>query len=154
MRSLLWFLLMSILAGTTAAQAQPREHRERGDDRHFRGDERRWHGDIHRFHERDIYRWRGGHWFHGPHAGRLGWWWIVGGVYYFYPSPIYPYPDPYTPPVAVMPPSAAPAPPAPPPTAQAPASTWYYCDAAQAYYPYVAECPSGWRAVPATPPGR
>jgi hypothetical protein len=131
-----------ILAGVTSAALA--QHRERGD-------ERRWHGDIHRFHERDIHRWRGGHWYHGHHGSRLGWWWIVGGVYYWYPSPIYPYPDPYTPPVVVVPP-AAPQPPAPPPVAQAPASTWYYCDAAQAYYPYVAECPGGWRAVPATPP--
>jgi hypothetical protein len=30
--------------------------------------------------------------------------------------------------------------------------TWYYCDSAQAYYPYVATCPEGWRAVPASPP--
>jgi restriction system protein len=25
--------------------------------------------------------------------------------------------------------------------------SWYYCDAAQAYYPYVKTCPTGWRAV-------
>ena len=25
--------------------------------------------------------------------------------------------------------------------------SWYYCDAAHAYYPYVATCPGGWRAV-------
>jgi hypothetical protein len=24
---------------------------------------------------------------------------------------------------------------------------WYYCDAAGAYYPYVKECPGGWRTV-------
>lgn len=32
------------------------------------------------------------------------------------------------------------------------AGTWYYCDAARAYYPYVKQCASGWRAVPANPP--
>jgi hypothetical protein len=32
------------------------------------------------------------------------------------------------------------------------AGTWYYCDAAQAYYPYVKQCAGGWRAVPANPP--
>ena len=30
---------------------------------------------------------------------------------------------------------------------------WYFCAAANAYYPYVNSCPSGWQAVPATPPG-
>src|SRR5215831_359247 len=33
------------------------------------------------------------------------------------------------------------------------ASSWYYCKGAKAYYPYVRECPSGWQAVPQTPPG-
>lgn len=32
--------------------------------------------------------------------------------------------------------------------------TWYYCDKAGAYYPYVKTCPSGWRAVPAQPANR
>jgi hypothetical protein len=67
----------------------------------------------------------------------------------------------------VAPPSGAePAttPPAPPPAtspqpAQAPGSapsssagSWYYCDSAKGYYPYVAECKEGWRPVPAVPP--
>lgn len=29
---------------------------------------------------------------------------------------------------------------------------WYFCAAANAYYPYVATCPGGWQPVPATPP--
>ena len=29
---------------------------------------------------------------------------------------------------------------------------WYFCAAANGYYPYVATCPTGWQAVPATPP--
>jgi hypothetical protein len=33
----------------------------------------------------------------------------------------------------------------------APAS-WYYCDNPQGYYPYVPQCPGGWRAVAPTPP--
>lgn len=33
-------------------------------------------------------------------------------------------------------------------------SSWYYCENAKAYYPYVRECPSGWQAVPQTPPGQ
>ena len=42
---------------------------------------------------------------------------------------------------------------APPPVVVQPSSPqyWYYCDSAQAYYPYVAQCPSGWRAVTPTP---
>jgi hypothetical protein len=28
---------------------------------------------------------------------------------------------------------------------------WYYCDASQAYYPYVPQCPGGWRRVLPTP---
>ena len=31
---------------------------------------------------------------------------------------------------------------------------WLYCAKAQAYFPYVAECPEGWERVPATPPKR
>jgi len=34
-----------------------------------------------------------------------------------------------------------------------PPTYWYYCDAAQAYYPYVQQCPGEWRQVLPTPPG-
>jgi hypothetical protein len=43
----------------------------------------------------------------------------------------------------------------PPQASAAPApepGTWYYCDSAKAYYPYVSACKEGWRAVPAAPP--
>jgi hypothetical protein len=58
------------------------------------------------------------------------------------------YSEPYAPPPVVV----APAPrvsvePAPPPP-----TYWYYCDAAQAYYPYVQQCPGGWRQVLPSPP--
>jgi hypothetical protein len=57
--------------------------------------------------------------------------------------------EPYSPPPVVVAPSprvyVEPAP--PPPT------YWYYCDAAQAYYPYVQQCPGEWRPVLPTPPG-
>lgn len=119
-------------------------------DRH---EEHHWyHGPIHEFHDRDLHAWRGGHWYHGRHGGRDGWWWIVGGVYYWYPARVYPYPDPFIPPAARL----APVPPAPPPPiaqsvpGDAP-RVWYYCDAAGDYYPYVPSCPSGWRIVPADP---
>jgi hypothetical protein len=41
-----------------------------------------------------------------------------------------------------------PSPPADPP----PPSYWYYCEGSQAYYPYVQQCPRGWRPVTPTPP--
>lgn len=34
---------------------------------------------------------------------------------------------------------------------EANADTWYYCDESKTYYPYVKQCSSGWRAVPAQP---
>ena len=85
------------------------------------------------------------------------------GVPFGYPYPYacpypyaYPYPYPaYSPPVVVEQ-SAPPvyvqqeAPAAEP----APPQYWYYCQASQAYYPYVKECPAGWmQVVPqASPP--
>lgn len=121
-------------------------------ERHRRG---HWEGrEIHRFGDRDLYIWRGGHWRHGRHEGRLGWWWIAAGVWYFYPQPVYPYPDPYTPPVAVInqqPPVVVP----PAPVQAQPQQTaqlWYYCDSSREYFPYAPNCPEGWRAVPAMPP--
>ncbi|SAL24304.1 hypothetical protein AWB69_01762 [Caballeronia udeis] len=83
------------------------------------------------------------------------------GVPYYYPvAPVpYYYPYPYPPVVAV---------PAPPPVnyveqgqAQGPGpsadgsgqqgGSWYYCDASKGYYPYVKDCPSGWRPVAPQP---
>jgi hypothetical protein len=60
--------------------------------------------------------------------------------------PFGPYWAPYAyPPVVVAP--------APPVAAQTPAPhDWYYCDSAQVYYPYVQQCPGGWRAVVPTSP--
>jgi hypothetical protein len=67
--------------------------------------------------------WQGGHWRHEMHDGRNGWWWDVGGVWYYYPErmegpPAYisedfvdDVPVAYAPP----PPPAAYAPPPPPP---------------------------------------
>jgi hypothetical protein len=108
----------------------------------------RWGGHIDRFYQHDVHTWRRGSWFYGRHSHRLGWWWIVNGLWYWYPSPVYPYPNPYVPPVVIQ------TPPAPPVVVQPQpqASVWYYCDQPAGYYPYVPECPGGWRTVPATPP--
>ena len=38
-------------------------------------------------------------------------------------------------------------------TATLPAGYWYYCQASNAYYPYVRECPAGWQQVAPQPPG-
>ena len=77
-----------------------------------------FHGGPGHFHAVDPGHWRGGHWHHGFHGGRLGWWWVVGDGWYYYPSATYPYPQ-----------------------------YWYYCPSAGAYYPYVAACPEGWTPV-------
>jgi len=74
--------------------------------------------------------WEGGRWHHEIHNGRDGWWWDVGGVWYYYPQPMEGPPTyvsedfaddvdgPYGPPVAdayAPPPPGAYAPPPPPP---------------------------------------
>lgn len=91
----------------------------------------------------------------------------VGGVPYYYANDVYyvQRPDGYavaTPPMEPIGSSAAqaPSPPAPPPqpavSAAPPApsapGSWYYCESAKGYYPYVPECREGWRAVPPVPP--
>ncbi len=153
-RSMVWLAATSLLLGAVSlsALAQPREREHERD--HDRGRGRGWGGDIRHFESHDAVRWRQGYWHHGHHEGRLGWWWVIGGLWYFYPQPVYPYPDPYQPPVVVIQQSApvAPAPaPAPAPSVAAP-QVWYYCEASSSYYPYVPTCPGGWKVVPATPP--
>lgn len=162
------------VAATLPAAAEER-HRERGegnrgemrqemrfDQRHdarheMRREDRRgahvwWRGDsdIRHFEGRHLHVWRSGVWHHSLHEGRLGWWWVVAGTWYFYPMPIYPYPDPYVPPFVVVQPNPAPEPAAP--AMQAPTQYWYYCEASKRYYPYVSNCAAGWKEVPATPP--
>jgi hypothetical protein len=136
-----WFagaLTVVLTLGALTASAQA--HKER------RTPSPKWHGDIERFHEHDWNLWRNGHWTRARHEGRLGWWWVVGASWYFYPKPVYPYPNPWEPPPAVLvQPPVGTLPPAP--TTQ----YWYYCEAARAYYPYVPTCVGGWKQVPATP---
>jgi hypothetical protein len=82
------------------------------------------------------------------------WWWSTGPALYYYPTPVYSYPysNSYS-----YPPSYDPGAPAPPSV-----TYWYYCDAAGGYYPYVTQCPGGFRAIapsdpnapaPTPPPG-
>jgi hypothetical protein len=93
---------------------------------------RDWHGHFFR----GTLAWDRGAWRHEVRNGRYGWWWDVGGAWYFYPQPIYPYPtvisevevleDPAmadAPPLGDVPPDAGPAPAvvAPAPVVVAPA---------------------------------
>ncbi len=55
------------------------------------------------------------------------------------------------PPVVVAPPAVYVEPSAPV-SAPPPPPYWYYCDNPQGYYPYVQQCPGGWRPVAPTPP--
>jgi hypothetical protein len=136
---------------------------QRRDFRDFHGREFRWFS----LQERRL--WMNGRWIHDYHNGRLGWWWLAGGFWYFYPEPIYPYPT-YVPPPEVVVNEPPPPPPGgyypppqgypppsggygPPPTgAPPPASYWYYCVNPPGYYPYIPNCAGPWKEVPTTPP--
>jgi hypothetical protein len=137
-RSGLMLLVLALAALTLSAPADAQRDRRAGPSH--------WRGDITRFHEHDRNTWRGGRWTHGRHDGRLGWWWVAGGLWYLYPAPLYPYPNPWEPPSVVLA-----SPPASVLPAVPPAQYWYFCEASRTYYPYVATCPGGWQPVPATP---
>ncbi len=143
------------------------EHHEDGRDHHAaeRGHEavRDHHvfalRDVHRFNRAELKLWRGGRWNKTCFMGRCGWWWFAEGQWYFYDRPVYPYPlvvsevnylEPLAAPVVVAP--QVPVVVAPPAPVQQPVQTWYYCESAKNYYPYVPSCPEGWRPVPAQPP--
>jgi len=71
------------------------------------------------------------------------WYW---GPAYYYPPPYYNYPPP-----AYYPPAS---PPVYVEREDAPAAAqgwWYYCEQSRGYYPYVKECPGGWKRVPPAP---
>jgi hypothetical protein len=83
----------------------------------------------------------------------------IGGAPYYYANDVYyaSAPGGYMvaePPIAQAGEPAVQAPPAQaaPAPGGAPSGTWYYCESSKSYYPYVAECKEGWRAVPAAPP--
>jgi hypothetical protein len=84
--------------------------------------------------------------------------WVGPGYYpaypYYAPAPYY-----YAPPIVVVPSQPQQYIERPQAGAQgaqgdqpgANGDTWYYCEKAKAYYPYVKTCPAGWREVPAQP---
>jgi hypothetical protein len=103
-------------------------------------------------------KWHGGHGWGGARVGigiGLGpFWGPYWGPYwrpywggYWRPYAYgYPYAYPYVyPPVVTVPSTRVYVQPSAP-------AYWYYCDNPQGYYPYVQQCPGGWRAVAPTPP--
>ena len=112
------------------------------------------HRDVAHFSPAERSAWVGGRWHHEWHNGRFGWWWGVGGAWYFYPAPIYPYPD-YVADIYYDPGMVAPPPEAPvAPVAGYQPGYWYYCPPSGAYYPYVQSCPVPWTPVSPTPPSQ
>jgi hypothetical protein len=98
--------------------------------------------------------WHGGHGWHG--GTRIGIGLGIGPFWGPYWAPYsYPYGYPYGyayPPVVAAPLTQLSLQPSPQTPVQPPPVYWYYCDAAQGYYPYVHQCPGGWRTVTPTPP--
>jgi hypothetical protein len=87
-------LLMSVVGGSVQAQQGPGGPPQQQGRRPVGpppGDARFAHGNIvGRNFGGAPYRgrvaWEGGRWRHEMHDGRMGWWWDVGGVWYFYPQ--------------------------------------------------------------------
>lgn len=84
--------------------------------------------------------WRAGRWWQGRRHGRLGWWWLAGGIWYWYPTAVYPYPSEVSAEAVYD---------------YAPEGrsddSWYYCNSPAGYYPYVKSCNGDWKAVPIQP---
>jgi hypothetical protein len=94
-----------------------------------------------------AYAWRGGGVFISPSiVVPFGpYWRPYWGAYPYAYSYAYPYAYSYAyPPVVVQPSPQVSVQPSPP-------QYWYYCDNPQGYYPYVGQCPGGWRPVSPTP---
>jgi len=67
-------MLAAVAVGTSAlADKDKKEFKQRGG--------KSWHDDISRFLEQDWPLWRAGHWTHGRHDGRMGWWWGQPGIF-------------------------------------------------------------------------
>ncbi|HEX4112233.1 MAG TPA: hypothetical protein VH020_06825 [Stellaceae bacterium] len=152
--------LVLALAAATTLSARADDHHHHDD--HHGGPHGGPHpgfgrgGHFHDFRGRDFAHfspadralWIGGGWHHEWHDGRLGWWWAVGGLWYFYPAPIYPYPSYVADTVWTAPMAAGPVGPGP---GYAP-GYWYYCQANGAYYPNTPTCPVPW--TPVAPQGQ
>lgn len=138
---LMWiavFLALLILAIPLTVPAAPE------DARSIRSAAPGWSGNIREFHARDMAYWRSGRWVREVHDGRGGWWWVIDDTWYPYAQVAYPYPDPYTPEPYKQPDVLGQT-----LIGQMPSYTfyWYYCDAANEFYPYVVACDPGWTRV-------
>lgn len=101
---------------------------------------------------------RGGHGHHHGGGGIGFYWGYPGALYSPFYSPFYsPYYYPYYAPQPIV------NVPAQPPIyiererpmqqpQQYPEGYWYYCASPEGYYPYVQQCPGGWRQVDPIPP--
>ena len=137
-------LAICVVAWSSPAEARRGHRGYYGHGKHIR----RGH------HSHGFYGYRGGHHYrHGPRFSVRGS--IVFGPWdpyysappysYYYP-PRYPYPYYAAPPVVIQQQPSVYVEPEPQES-----NYWYYCQNAQAYYPYVKECPDGWmRVVPET----
>lgn len=74
-------------------------------------------------------------------------WGPFWGPAWYYPPPYY-----YYPPAVVAPPASPPVYVERSDQPAQPQGYWYYCETSRGYYPYVKECPGGWKAVPPAPP--
>ncbi|MDR3607884.1 MAG: hypothetical protein P4M08_10955 [Oligoflexia bacterium] len=104
--------------------------------------------------------WNEGHWIHDRHNGQLGWWWVIGGTWYYFahpvsqPSTIIVQPQPVAPaPQVIIQQAPAAAPPVVVAPAPAPVTpTMYFCKATGTYYPETMSCPIAWTPVTAGAP--
>ena len=122
LKTKLFPIVLAILVMAAASSASVADHRHHG--RHYGG---------------------GYHGFHG-HPGFSFYFGVPLFPRPYYSYPYYPY-YPYYPPAVVTVPSSP-----PPVTQQYPAGYWYYCGNPEGYYPYIQDCPSGWRQVDPVPP--
>lgn len=97
--------------------------------------------DFAHFSPQDRSLWQGGAWRHVMHNGYLGWWWVIGDSWFYYPAPIYPYPLYVGPEYYYDYYSYYPA----------PSYYWYHCEDPLGYYPNVQMCNVPWEAVPPAP---
>jgi hypothetical protein len=92
-----------------------------------------WHGGFAGSHN-GFGNGHGGQWYHGWRGGRYGWWSGdgLGWTYDPYASGNYPDYGYYS------------------SGQHSAAQNWYYCSDPAGYYPYVAQCNTGWQTVPAS----
>lgn len=91
---------------------------------------------------------------HGHRHGGVRWGVHIGVPFgWYYPPPYWYNPPWYNPPVFVQPaPQVYIERGAEPSEPDDDAYYWYHCNRPEGYYPYIKECPGGWKKVVPTPP--